>query len=109
MTTPVATSKLTKRNQTTLPTAVRTFLGLGGGDELGYIIEGTEVRLVNASASQQHEDPIVAGILGRIAADLDKNPGRVELFPDALLRRIQAVTSDVEIDHDAPIDGVTAL
>lgn len=109
MTVPVATSKLTKRNQTTLPTAVRTALGLSGGDELGYIIEGTDVRLVNASASREHEDPVVAGILGLIAADIQENPGRVELFPDALLRRIQAVTSDVEIDHEAPIDGVTAL
>lgn len=109
MTIPVATSKLTKRNQTTLPTAVRTFLGLSGGEEIGYIIEGAEVRLVNASAIQEHEDPIVAGILDLIAADLDENPERAKRFPPALLRRIQAVTSDVEIDHNAPIDGITAL
>ncbi|TVR67364.1 MAG: hypothetical protein EA422_00480 [Gemmatimonadales bacterium] len=64
---------------------------------------------LHCPASQEHEDPVVPGILGLIAADLEENPGRVELFPDALLQRIQAVTSDVEIDHEAPIDGVTAL
>ncbi len=109
MTLPVATSKLTKRNQTTLPTAVRTFLGLSGGDDLGYIIDGTGVRLVNASATQEHEDPVVQGILDVIAADLDQNPGRAQLFPLDLLQRIEAVVRDVRIDHDAPIDGDTAL
>ena len=109
MPTPSATSRITRRNQTTVPPAVRTVLGLEAGQELGYVIEGSTVRLVNASAEQEHEDPVVVGILNLVAADLELHPNRAALFPAELLARARAATQDVEIDHDAPIDGVTAL
>jgi len=106
---PSATSRVTSRNQTTVPPAVRKALHLEKGERLGYIIEGNEVRLVNASALQEHEDPIVTGFLHLLASDLEAHPGRVKVFPSELLARAKELTEDVEIDHEAPIDGATAL
>jgi antitoxin PrlF len=106
---PSATSKLTSRSQTTVPPAVRKALRLEKGERLGYIIEGNEVRLVNASVLEEHEDPIVTGLLNLLASDLRLHPDRVEPFPAELLARATELTKGIEIDHEAPIDGVTAL
>jgi antitoxin PrlF len=102
------TSKLTDRCQTTLPSGVRAVLGLEPGARIGYVIEGTEVKLVNASA-QDHEDPVLDGFLSFLATDMVENPDRLAPFPEALLTRAQELTAGIAIDHDAPIDGVTAL
>jgi len=106
---PSATSRLTSRNQTTVPPAVRKALHLEKGERLGYVIEGNEVRLVNASALQEHEDPIVTGFLDLLTSDLEAHPDRMKAFPTELLARAKELTEDVEIDHEAPIEGVTAL
>lgn len=106
---PSATSRVTSRNQTTLPPAVRETLHLEKGERLGYIIDGNEVRLVNASALDEHEDPIVTGFLDLLASDLKAHPERVNAFPSELLARAQELTRDVEIDHNGPIEGVSAL
>jgi antitoxin PrlF len=103
---PSATSKVTRRNQTTIPPAVRKALQLEKGERLGYIIEGNEVRLVNASDMKEHADPIVNGFLDLLASDLKTHPGRLEAFPPELLARARALTEKVDIDHEAPIEGV---
>lgn len=105
----VVTSKVTERSQTTLPPSVRTVLGLKKGERLGYVIEGSNVRLINASAAEEHEDPVLDGFLAFLARDMKENPSRVKPFPAALLRRARELTGDVEIDHGAPIEGATAL
>jgi antitoxin PrlF len=104
-----ATSRVTSRNQTTLPPSVRKALNLETGETLGYVIEGNEVRLVNASALEEHSDPIVTGFLDLLESDLKSHPERMKAFPPELLARAKELTKDVEIDHDAPIDGVSAL
>lgn len=104
-----ATSKVTSRNQTTVPPAVREALHLEAGERLGYVIEGDEVRLVNASAVEEHEDPVLHGFLALLASDLESHPSRVKVFPPELLARARVLTRDVEIDHEAPIEGVTAF
>lgn len=109
MATPSASSRLTNRNQTTLPPAVRKALKLGKGERVGYVIEGNEVRLVNATALEEHHDPIVSGFLALLAADMKLHPEGLQVFPSDLLARAAALTKDVDIDHEAPIDGVTAL
>ncbi len=106
---PSATSRVTSRNQTTVPPAVRRALHLEKGERLGYVIEGNEVRLVNASALQEHEDPIVTGFLDLLASDLEARPDRLKVFPTELLARAKELTKGVEIDHETPIEGVTAL
>jgi antitoxin PrlF len=104
----IVTSKLTDRSQTTLPPAVRTVLGLQPGERVGYVIDGTDVRLVNASALE-HADPVLDKFLAFLGRDLAEHPERVNAFPASLLERARAITAGIPIDHDAPIDGAIAL
>jgi len=101
------TSKVTERCQTTIPPGVRAVLDLEPGERLGYVIEGNEVKLVNASARDQ--DPVLERFLSFLATNMAKNPGRLVPFPEALLRRARDLTAGVAIDHDEPIEDVTAL
>ena len=104
----VITSKVTERSQTTLPPAVRTVLGIHPGERLGYVIEGSDVRLVNASA-QEHQDPALEKFLAFLGRDLATHPDRIAAFPPSLLERARAITSRIRVDHDAPIDGAIVL
>lgn len=104
----LVTSKVTDRNQTTLPPSVRSVLGIERGERLGYVIEGTRVRLVNATALER-EDPVLDRFLDFLAGGLASHPHTVTPFPPALLHRARELTQGVAIDHDAPIEGATAL
>jgi len=102
------TSKVTERNQTTLPPSVRAVLGIEAGERLGYVIEGAQVRLVNASALAE-EDPALDAFLGFLAADMAARPESIAAFPVALMLRAKELARGVHIDHSAPIEGGTAL
>src|SRR5947209_10632018 len=102
------TSKITARAQTTLPSGVRKVLGLETGEELGYIIEGNSVRLVNASILDR-DDPALSAFLEFLARDLKEHPEHVTAFPPSLLQRATAVAADVDIDHDSDIEGAVAI
>lgn len=104
----IVTSKVTERSQTTLPPAVRTVLALQPGERIGYVIEGSEVRLVNASALE-HDDPVLDRFLDFLSNDVARHPDRVEAFPASLLDRARAITLGIAIDHESPIDGAIAL
>lgn len=98
-------SKLTERSQTTLPPSVRQVLDLHPGEQLGYVIEGNEVRLVNATALE-HDDPMI----DRFLAFLASAPAHhLAAFPASLVERAQALTRGVTIDHDASIEGDVGL
>jgi antitoxin PrlF len=104
----VVTSKVTERSQTTLPAAVRTVLGLQPGERIGYVIEGNEVRLVNAS-SLEHEDPVLDKFLNFLSRDLARHPDRLSAFPVGLLQRARELAAGVTIDHEATLDGAIEL
>jgi antitoxin PrlF len=72
------------------------------------VIEGNEVKLVNASA-RDHQDPVLERFLSFLATNMAKNPGRLVPFPEALLIRARDLTAGIAIDHDEPIEDVTAL
>ncbi|HZK77633.1 MAG TPA: type II toxin-antitoxin system PrlF family antitoxin [Gemmatimonadaceae bacterium] len=102
------TSKVTQRSQTTLPPGVRKVLDLEPGERVGYVIRGNKVELVNASVAED-DDPILDGFLEFIERDISEHPKHLQFFPRHLLERIQKATRGVKIDHDADIDGATAL
>jgi len=108
MATSVLKSKITKRSQTTLPRAVKNALHVGPGDELGYAIDGDEVRLVNV-ATETHEDPLVTRFLEFLADDAQARPQILTPFPPALLARMLELAAGVVIDHDSDIIGDTVL
>jgi antitoxin PrlF len=101
-------SKLTARSQTTIPSGVREVLGVGPGDQLGYVIEGAEVRLVNPKEGA-HTDPALDPFLALLQQEITQHPERLSGFPPALLARIQQLSAGIVIDHDASIDGAVAL
>ena len=83
-------------------------LGLQPGERIGYVIEGREVRLVNAS-SVEHEDPVLEKFLAFLGRDVAAHPDRISAFPASLLDRARAITAGIPIDHDAPIEGAIPL
>jgi bifunctional DNA-binding transcriptional regulator/antitoxin component of YhaV-PrlF toxin-antitoxin module len=105
------TSKLTVRDQTTLPPAVRQVLGLKGGQRVGYVFDTEGVRLVNPTTAAEHEDPVLQQFLALLRSNVAAGPaaGGVIGFPPELLERARALTADVEIDHDAPIEGAIPI
>lgn len=110
MGTAILSSKVTKRLQTTLPTAVKAVLGLDAGkSRVGYIIEGNSVRLVNAETLDGHDDPVVDAFLAFLGKDLVSHPDRVRPFPEQLLALAAEAHARVHIDHDAEIEGAIAL
>jgi antitoxin PrlF len=106
MSTSVLKSKLTRRSQTTIPNAVKHALRVAPGDEIGYVIEGDSVRLVNATPSDQHDDPVLGQFLAFLAQNIAQGNARNVSPP--LVARIQELTADVPIDHDADIVGAIA-
>lgn len=103
----VLTSRLTKRSQTTIPKAVKNALRVGAGDDIGYVIEGDAVRLVNASEHREHSDPVVEHFLQLLAEDLGR--GNVRALPASLMERMQRLTEGVTVDHDEEITGAIPL
>ncbi len=98
-------SKVTERSQTTLPPSVRQVLDIHPGEHIGYVIEGSQVRLVNATALE-HDDPVIDRFLAFLARDMDRN---LTVFSTSLLERARALTRNVAIDHDAAIEGNVGL
>jgi bifunctional DNA-binding transcriptional regulator/antitoxin component of YhaV-PrlF toxin-antitoxin module len=105
------TSKLTVRDQTTLPPAVRQVLGLKAGQRLGYVFDSEGVRLVNPTTAAEHADPVLQQFLTLLGSHIAAGPaaGGAVAFPPDLLERARALTADVEIDHDAPIEGAMLI
>lgn len=104
----ILTSKVTERSQTTLPPGVRKVLDLEPGERVGYVIKGSRVEMVNASAIPD-SDPVLANFLEFLESDMAGHPERIGFFPKSLLHRARSLTRRVKIDHDADIEGVTAL
>ena len=94
------TSKITSRSQTTLPAGVRAALGLQPGERIAYIVQGDEVKLVNASAMDEAADPVLNRFLEFLASDMAGSTDRVAPFPASLLQRARNLTAGIEIDHD---------
>ncbi|MDQ8162891.1 MAG: type II toxin-antitoxin system PrlF family antitoxin [Gemmatimonadota bacterium] len=105
------TSKLTVRDQTTLPPAVRQVLGLKGGQRVGYVFDAEGVRLINPTHTAEHTDLVLQQFLVLLRSHLAAGPAAAGVvgFPPALLDRARALTADVEIDHDAPIEGAILI
>jgi len=105
------TRRITVRDQTTIPPAVREVLGLKGGGELGYLFDAEGVRLVNPETVGEHVDPVLQQFLTLLGRHIAAGPAAdgAVAFPPALLARARALTADVEIDHDAPLEGAMLL
>lgn len=104
------TSTLTPQSQTTPPAPVRKLLHLEPGDKVGYVVEGDEVRLINATREASDEsDPVIEQFLAFLSRDIKNRRGDVQPLPEWLRARAHELVAMVEIDHDAPIEGAIEL
>ncbi len=95
-------SKLTDRNQTTVPSGVRKQLKLGKGDQIRYCTEPNG-RVYIEPVRAPEADPAIGAFLDFLEADIKKHPERLEAFSGSLHDRLKILLGDVEIDLDAAL------
>lgn len=93
-------SKITTKGQLTLPKAVRTVLGVDSGDSVRFVMEDDRI-VVESAAKEQPDDPALVAFLDLIEGSINKASG----FPVEMMEAMKALTSDIKVDLDAPIDG----
>ena len=75
-----ASSKLTSKNQTTIPTPVRKALELSEGDRIGFrILDGGRVELFKET-SVASDDLVVAAYLSFLERDLIARPSKLSVL-----------------------------
>jgi antitoxin PrlF len=97
---------ITAKGQTTVPKAVRQALGADYGGKIAWRIDEHGVSLHRVDPT---DDPALEAFLDFLASDMRTHPERIEAISPALRARIEALTSGVEIDLDAPIGGPVTL
>lgn len=98
-------STLTDRYQTTVPETVRRALRLGKRDKIHYTIRpGGEVVLTRVETAEI-DDPVLGQFLGFLARDIASHPERLQAIDSTFVRRIQSLTSGIEVDLDAPLSA----
>lgn len=90
--------KLTSKNQTTIPIAVRKALNLGPEDHLTFLIEDGQVRVVRAE--EPGEDSVVIAFLKFLEQDMTQNPSKLSVLQrdEDLARRLKKVQFDPSWD-----------
>ena len=86
-------SKLTSKNQTTIPMPVRKALGVGPEDQILFTIHDEGRVELRKAESDQQDDAIVLAYLAFIESDLIKHPQKL-----TVLQRDQQI--------DSLLDGV---
>ena len=98
-------STLTDRYQTTVPETVRRALGLSKRDKIHYTIRPNgEVVLTRVEVSEQ-DDPVLGQFLGFLARDIARHPDRLQALDASLVRRLQSLVGDIEVDLDAALSA----
>ncbi|MGG6269751.1 type II toxin-antitoxin system PrlF family antitoxin [Leptolyngbya sp. AN03gr2] len=97
-----AESTLTDRYQTTIPDSVRKALRLEKRDKIQYTIQA-DGQVVISRADQPETDPVLEQFLEFLAEDMRQNPQQIRAVTPELVNRLRALTTDVEVDLDAPL------
>ena len=94
-----ASAKLTAKNQTTIPTSVRSALGLEPMDRISFqIMPDGRVELRKASNQKEEFDPMVLAFLDFIEADIIANPQMLTVLQDD--PELRELLKDVELDEN---------
>ncbi len=92
-------AKLTSKNQTTIPTPVRTALGLEPLDRIRFqILPDGRVELTKDSAQEEEFDPMVLAFLDFIEADIIANPQMLSVLERD--ERLAKLLKNVELDEN---------
>lgn len=102
-------STITAKGQTTIPKAVRQALGVDYGGRIAFYVDDDR-RVYVERADEETSDPAIEKFLEFLARDMEGHPEKsIVALPTALRNRIAALTKDIEVDLDAPIEGDVAL
>ena len=94
-----ASAKLTSKNQTTIPTSVRTALGLEPMDRIKFqILSDGRVELTKDLAQEEEFDPMVLAFLDFIEADIIANPQILSVLQRD--EELAKLLKDVELDEN---------
>lgn len=93
-------SKITSKGQLTLPKTVRTALGVSVGDTVRFVMQDNKV-VIETATEEPHEDPAVMAFLDTIEGSIHTASD----LPAEMMKVMKALTADIEVDLDAPIEG----
>lgn len=96
------TSKLTRRNQTTLPSQVRKALGIKGSDTIEYVIKDDKV-ILSKYIESEHRDEVVESFLSFLEADLKARPKNIRPITKTWQSEVNELVGHIEVDLDAEI------
>lgn len=102
MSVPCSESTLTDRYQTTVPEPVRKALGLNKRDKIQYTIE-SDGKVTISRVDEAASDPVLGKFLNFLAKDIETNPQRIQAVSTDLVKRIQSLLPEIDIDLDAPL------
>ncbi|WP_237271758.1 type II toxin-antitoxin system PrlF family antitoxin [Sulfitobacter sp. M220] len=93
-------SKITSKGQLTLPKTVRTALGVAVGDTVRFVMQDSKI-VVETVSEEPLEDPAVMAFLDTLEGSIHT----ASEFPVEMMEAMKALTADIEVDLDAPIEG----
>jgi antitoxin PrlF len=99
---------ITEKGQITVPKPVREALGVGYGGRVVFRVDEHGVS-VHRLEEEEGEDPVLAGFLTFLAADMQRRPQAITAFPQALAARLATLSGGTETDLDEEIDGPVSL
>lgn len=101
-------ASITSKGQITLPKSVRQLLGVGVGDKVSFVLQGSQV-VVSRAEEQPHTDPAIAGFLALLEQDI-RNGQHIGTLPEGLARSMdEAAALSPPHTADEDIDGDVAL
>ncbi len=98
----VSESTLTDRYQTTIPNAVRKALHLNKREKIHYTIQ-SDGSVLMSRFDKHEQDPALGIFLSFLANDISQNPQHIQTISTDLLKHIESMVGDLDVDLDAPL------
>ncbi len=96
-------STLTDRYQTTVPETVRRALHLGKRDKIHYTIRPDGEVILTRAEVVEKDDPELDHFLRILTRDLKNHPERLQAVDVELVKRLQSLVGNIEVDFDAQL------
>ncbi len=102
----IGRSKVTERHQTTIPVAVRSFLGLSPRDDIQYSLapDGQHIIIEKAVPDDDGSDPLVEVYLDFLEKTVVNDPGLLKPLDEDFILQALELAEGVEYDLDAPLE-----
>ena len=99
---PLPQSTLTRRYQTTIPSEIRTAMGLQTKDKIEYKIMGDGQVLISKVETFE-EDPAMASFLNFLDKDIELHPENIQPITAELAETYLSSVTNFDVDLDAAL------